>query len=124
MTTAKPTVEKEQPPEPAWTPNGVPNCSEECRHHDGKRCGLMGLRAPDICEPTVEGMAAERIAMRDELATLREQVREAGEALAKLDAVLDFGIPWATDDRFTEVSAINEAMTNALAALSRIQEGK
>ena len=73
MTTTPKTIANEQPPQPEWTPNGVPNCSESCRHHDGKRCGLMGLRAPAICEPTVEGMAAERITLRSEVERLHAE---------------------------------------------------
>ena len=44
--------------EPQWDPEtGVPFCSEHCSHHDGKRCQLLGFRAPQICEVVVQEMA-------------------------------------------------------------------
>lgn len=43
--------------EPRWFEDGVPRCDDACRYHDGKRCQLLGLRAPSICEPAVAAMA-------------------------------------------------------------------
>lgn len=52
---------------PTWTPANsgsfspeplVPMCSESCVAHDGKRCGVMGSRAPRMCEPAVAAMAS------------------------------------------------------------------
>lgn len=40
---------------PEWDGN-VPQCSEDCRHHDGKRCRATGFRAGGICEPIVREM--------------------------------------------------------------------
>ncbi len=42
---------------PVWGEDRVPRCTEDCPSHDGKRCKLIGLRAPTICEPTVAEMA-------------------------------------------------------------------
>jgi hypothetical protein len=39
--------------QPQWT-NDVPFCSENCEKHDGKRCEILGSRAPDVCEPAVK----------------------------------------------------------------------
>lgn len=47
----------EDGPVPHWDGAGVPFCSEECSHHDGKRCRLIGQRPGNICEPAVEKMA-------------------------------------------------------------------
>lgn len=44
--------------------SGVPHCTDACRHYDGKRCGLMGLRPRSICEPAVAEMAAELAELR------------------------------------------------------------
>ncbi len=48
---------EDAPIQPAWTMGGVPNCSEHCRYHDGKRCELLGFRLDGICEPAVLHMA-------------------------------------------------------------------
>ncbi len=47
---------------PAWERGvhpqaAVPYCSEQCPHHDGKRCRLTGGRPQAICEPAVEAMS-------------------------------------------------------------------
>lgn len=42
------------------TPNwigGVPLCTDACPHYDGKRCRVLGMRAPDLCEPVVVQMS-------------------------------------------------------------------
>ena len=46
---------------PNWGSHGdvVPFCSEECPHHDGKRCRLIGFRPSGICEPVVAVLANE-----------------------------------------------------------------
>ena len=44
---------------------GIPHCWERCRHNDGKRCRLMGLRTPIVCTPALEEIIAERDSMRD-----------------------------------------------------------
>jgi hypothetical protein len=51
-------VEREaalDPIRPNWL-YAMPLCSETCPHHDGKRCAVMGIRAPSICEPAVREM--------------------------------------------------------------------
>lgn len=51
--------------------DGVPLCTgDACRHHDGKRCGLLGYQPGAICEPEV---AADLVRL--------------GEANAKLDSM-------------------------------------
>jgi len=51
-------VEAPAAPNWAFTQGGyVPFCQESCPHHDGKRCRVMGLRAPNICEPVVVQMS-------------------------------------------------------------------
>jgi hypothetical protein len=59
-------------PEPSTGLNLVPTCHDRCRHHDGKRCALLGLRAHEglPCEPAVAEMAAELLE-HDELHTAR-----------------------------------------------------
>lgn len=42
--------------DPTWE-EGVPHCSERCKHFDGKRCELLGVRPSFICEPVVSAMA-------------------------------------------------------------------
>jgi hypothetical protein len=42
-----------EPPRPVWNRN-IPRCHEACAYHDGKRCQLIGLRAPETCEPVAE----------------------------------------------------------------------
>ena len=42
---------------PAWV-EGVPRCDEDCPLHDGKRCELLGHRAPSVCEPMVKAALA------------------------------------------------------------------
>lgn len=49
-------ADSENPARPVWFEE-VPHCSEACPHFDGKRCALLGLRAPLICEPVVREMA-------------------------------------------------------------------
>lgn len=44
-------------PQPDVDIRGVPYCSADCRHHDGKRCRLLGFRPGNICEPAVIAMA-------------------------------------------------------------------
>lgn len=44
------------PADPMWWEH-LPRCSESCRYHDGKRCELLGVRAPHMCEPVVTEMA-------------------------------------------------------------------
>ena len=46
--------------EPNWSDSKVPNCSDECPSHDGKRCRVMGFRPDTICEPAVE-LAMQRL---------------------------------------------------------------
>jgi hypothetical protein len=59
MTTRHLRIWKEAP-EPRTNPqDGVPHCDDSCRHHDGKRCELLGFRAGGLCEPEVAEMAAE-----------------------------------------------------------------
>lgn len=48
---------------------GVPNCSEECPSHDGKRCRLTGFRPDRICEPAVIAMARRCRELEDALQT-------------------------------------------------------
>lgn len=43
---------------PVWGKDGVPMCSEQCEHHDGKRCRILGQRPDAICAPTVEAMSS------------------------------------------------------------------
>lgn len=50
--------------------DGVPYCRDACRHHDGKRCRLMGLRPSSICEPAVQEIAGELAAARPVLAAV------------------------------------------------------
>lgn len=48
-------------PDPLPAPSfqsGPPECSEECPHHDGKRCELMGFRPDRHCEPVLLAMVA------------------------------------------------------------------
>jgi hypothetical protein len=42
---------------PAWDDEMIPRCSEDCPHHDGKRCRALGQRPDGICEVAVERMA-------------------------------------------------------------------
>ena len=44
--------------EPRWS-GGMPRCHDGCAQHDGKRCRLLGLRAPEdkACEPVVIEMS-------------------------------------------------------------------
>lgn len=44
---------------PHWIGN-LPTCSDDCPEHDGKRCGLIGGRAPDghACPIAVERLVA------------------------------------------------------------------
>lgn len=44
------------PPSPDYD-SGVPVCREHCARHDGKRCEILGERAPLLCEPVVQAMA-------------------------------------------------------------------
>ena len=53
------------PPRPSWH-DGVPFCSEQCVHFDGKRCAALGLRAPNVCEPVVSAMSAALNASLDQ----------------------------------------------------------
>lgn len=46
-----------EPAHPMWS-RGVPYCDDACRHHDGKRCRLLGLRLGAVCEPVVEAMGS------------------------------------------------------------------
>jgi hypothetical protein len=63
-------------PEPVVDPKtGVPFCSESCRHHDGKRCRIMGFQPGAICEPTV--------------IELVRRVKAANELAAGLTVLLD-----------------------------------
>ena len=39
--------------QPEWDENMVPQCSESCKSHDGKRCELLGYRPDSVCEPMV-----------------------------------------------------------------------
>ena len=39
-------------------PDGF-RCAETCPSHDGKRCGILGYRAPDICVPYVKELITE-----------------------------------------------------------------
>lgn len=48
--------DSESPARPVWFED-TPHCSEQCPYFDGKRCGLLGLRAPLICEPVVRAMS-------------------------------------------------------------------
>lgn len=43
---------------PTWLVSGVPLCSEDCPHHDGKRCAVIGHRPGNICEPAALRMAS------------------------------------------------------------------
>ena len=38
---------------PRFARERAPTCWDRCPEHDGKRCGLMGSRAPEghVCEP-------------------------------------------------------------------------
>lgn len=40
---------------PVWD-GAVPNCSDACPFHDGKRCRATGFRPGSICEPVVREM--------------------------------------------------------------------
>lgn len=42
-------------PSPIWSRN-IPRCHEACVYHDGKRCQLIGFRAPETCEPVAEAL--------------------------------------------------------------------
>jgi RNA polymerase-binding transcription factor DksA len=41
--------------------DGIGRCTEACPSHDGKRCRVMGVRAPDghVCEPWAKGIIDE-----------------------------------------------------------------
>lgn len=41
-------------PRPVWNRN-IPRCHDSCVYH-GKRCQLIGLRAPETCEPVAEAL--------------------------------------------------------------------
>ena len=48
-------------PEPLPAPDfasGLPVCSDECPHHDGKRCELTGFRPDTHCEPVLFEMVS------------------------------------------------------------------
>lgn len=47
---------EDDPARPQWSQNGTPVCDETCPHHDGRRCRVLGFRAPEICEPVVVQM--------------------------------------------------------------------
>ena len=38
---------------PEWDNTHVPNCTEGCPSHDGKRCELLGHRPSDVCLPAI-----------------------------------------------------------------------
>ncbi len=53
------------PPKPKVDSYGVPWCTQEnCPHHDGKRCELLGFRPGGVCEPAVRSMESELAAWR------------------------------------------------------------
>ena len=39
--------------QPDWDAQDVPNCTDTCPSHDGKRCVVLGFRPDTICEPAV-----------------------------------------------------------------------
>ena len=61
-----------EPAQPTWWLGEPPACSEGCPHHDGKRCRLLGLRAPQLCEPVI----TEMVRMLDAHASPAESGRE------------------------------------------------
>ena len=38
---------------PVWSAEDLPECSDECPSHDGKRCHLLGFEPERICEPAI-----------------------------------------------------------------------
>jgi DNA repair exonuclease SbcCD ATPase subunit len=65
---------------PDWV-DGVPVCSELCLSHDGKRCELLGLRAPRVCEPTVAAMTEALAEERTKLEAAEKRIGESHEVL-------------------------------------------
>ena len=61
-------------PDPAE--DGIPYCSEECPSHDGKRCRLIGSRAPNVCEPMSSILVSEVLRLRVELRIEKEVRRD------------------------------------------------
>lgn len=69
-------------PEPMYTREGVPLCDDHCRHHDGKRCRMMGLSAREglPCQPAVAELVAELEETKGELFKLRELLEAGAKA--------------------------------------------
>lgn len=65
-------------PQPSVDDSGVPWClASECQAYDGKRCRLLGYRAPDgeICPPAVRRMVVTIDQLRRHIA---EDKRHSG----------------------------------------------
>lgn len=45
--------------QPSFTPDFLPLCTEECQHHDGKRCDLLGRRPDEHCTPALIDIMAK-----------------------------------------------------------------
>lgn len=70
---------------------GIPECSETCPSHDGKRCKVQGCRPGLLCRPAVAEMAARvtelervitRILAEEDPEGRRVRYDEARETLA------------------------------------------
>lgn len=45
--------------QPIIRDDGLPMCDEDCPSHDGKRCRVLGYKAPQLCEPMVIRLAKQ-----------------------------------------------------------------
>ena len=44
---------------PDWAASGLPECSDRCPSHDGKRCERLGFKPDRICEPAALAIVDE-----------------------------------------------------------------
>lgn len=96
-----------RPIDPAWF-EGVPTCSESCVAHDGKRCEILGVRAPLVCSPAVSEISlafAQTEVFRVDLMVARAEGRLSFEETMQLDVARLVSI--AVMEQHGEVFATN-----------------
>lgn len=84
----KATAVSDAPAAPTWE-GDVPMCSEDCPHHDGKRCRLLGLAPGSICEPVVAEMGR---ALTEAMASLAKLPHHCGNGVCKTRAFADYNL--------------------------------
>lgn len=103
---------------PRWI-DDVPHCNEACPHHDGKRCGILGFRAPHICEPVVVEMGKSLTTIakdKTEMTTARDAaLREVDRLRFLFQNVHGCDVSWVAEgDRLRkEVEKLREALIEA-----------